>query len=153
MAHGREPSPPASETATESSASDEPAIGAWMIGSSMPAKVVKVLSNPMKDRLNHKDTKAQRHKGITRQSRNQIEMSLRQRCSPPGTGGVDAPSIKCREASFERRGRGGQFGETFRVSDHPVCAASERDLFLNGAATPPVPGGEYPSPVDLREPS
>src|SRR5882672_2355370 len=51
---------------------------------------------------------------------------------------------KCREASFERRGRGGQFGETLRVSDHPVCAAWERDLFLNGAATPPVPGGEHP---------
>src|SRR5438128_2185488 len=40
-------------------------------------------------------------------------------CSPPGTGGVDAPSIKCREASFERRGRGGQFGETLCVSDLP----------------------------------
>ena|SRR6266550_9037541 len=40
-------------------------------------------------------------------------------CSPPGTGGVDAPSIKCREASFERRGRGGQFGETLCLSDHP----------------------------------
>src|SRR5437867_5962079 len=39
---------------------------------------------------------------------------------------------------LRRRGGGGlatalpsgQFGETFRVSDHPVCAASERDLFL-----------------------
>src|SRR2546428_1110599 len=65
--------------------------------------------------------------------------------SPPGTGGVDAPPIKCCEASFERRGRGGQFGATFSVSDHPVCAASERELFLSGAATPPVPGGEYSS--------
>src|SRR2546422_4145642 len=52
---------------------------------------------------------------------------------------------KCCEASFERRGRGGQFGATFSVSDHPVCAASERELFLSGAATPPVPGGEYSS--------
>src|SRR6266853_4402536 len=84
------------------------------------------------------------HKDTTRHSRNQIYRDeLRRGCSPPGTGGVDAPSKKCREASFERRGRGGQFGETFRVSDHPVCAASERDLFLNGAATPPVPGGEH----------
>jgi len=48
-----------------------------------------------------------------------------------------------REASIEWRGRGGQFGETFRVSDHPVCAASERGLFLDGAATPPVSGGEF----------
>src|SRR3989442_15960057 len=63
-------------------------------------------------------------------------MSLRQGCSPPGTGGVDAPSRKCREASFERRGRGGQFGETFRESDHPVCAASERIFFL--MAQPPL---------------
>src|SRR5882762_8747898 len=85
------------------------------------------------------------HKDTTRHSRNQIYRDeLRRECSPPGTGGVDAPSRKCREASFERRGRGGQFGETFRVSDHPVCAASERDLFLNGAATPPVPGGCSP---------
>src|SRR2546422_8007601 len=31
--------------------------------------------------------------------------------------------------------------------DHPVCAASEASrLFLSGAATPPVPGGEHPSP-------
>src|SRR2546426_4995495 len=30
-------------------------------------------------------------------------------------------------------------------NDHPVCAASEASrLFLNGAATPPVPGGEHP---------
>src|SRR6267143_3818279 len=84
------------------------------------------------------------HKDTTRHSRNQIYRDeLRRECSPPGTGGVDAPSRKCREASFERRGRGGQFGETFRVSDHPVCAASERELFLIGAATPPVPGGEH----------
>src|SRR6266446_5490082 len=84
------------------------------------------------------------HKDTTSHGRNQIYRDeLRRGCSPPGTGGVDAPSRKCREASFERRGRGGQFGETFRVSDHPVCAASERDLFLNGAATPPVPGGEH----------
>src|SRR6267143_4369319 len=65
-------------------------------------------------------------------------------CSPPGTGGVDAPCKKKLRSHLSRRGRGGQFGETFRVSDHPVCAASEWDLFLNGAATPPVPGGEYP---------
>src|SRR6266478_4445498 len=64
-------------------------------------------------------------------------------CSPPGTGGVDAPCKKKLRSHLSRRGRGGQFGETFRVSDHPVCAASERELFLIGAATPPVPGGEH----------
>src|SRR5882672_12556915 len=41
-------------------------------------------------------------------------------------------------------------GERFDVNiyhnDHPVCAASEASrLFLTGAATPPVPGGEHPS--------
>src|SRR6266850_1632076 len=40
-------------------------------------------------------------------------------------------------------------GERFDVNiyhnDHPVCAASEASrLFLTGAATPPVPGGEHP---------
>jgi len=34
---------------------------------------------------------------------------------------------------------------TCTVNDHPVCAASEASrLFLTGAATPPVPGGEHP---------
>jgi hypothetical protein len=28
-------------------------------------------------------------------------------------------------------------------NDHPVCAALERELFLNGAASPPFQGGEY----------
>jgi hypothetical protein len=54
----------------------------------------------------------------------------------PGTGGVDAPSRKCCEASFERRGRGGQFGKRFVTTDHPVCAASEAVFFL--LAQPPL---------------
>src|SRR5213594_4038596 len=72
------------------------------------------------------------HKDTTRHSRNQIYRDEPRRgCSPPGTGGVDAPSIKCREASFERRGRGGQFWEQccenacaklFVETDHPICA-------------------------------
>src|SRR6266478_4176726 len=34
---------------------------------------------------------------------------------------------------------------TFTIMTHPVCAASEASrLFLTGAATPPVPGGEHP---------
>src|SRR2546422_4544865 len=39
-----------------------------------------------------------------------------------------------------------------RRSDHPVCAASERDLSFNGAANPPVPGGEYPRLTIFRSP-
>ena len=50
-----------------------------------------------------------------------------------GTAGVVAHKSRC-SIRFE----------TWCVSDHPVCAASERELFLNGAATPPVPGGEHP---------
>ena len=33
--------------------------------------------------------------------------------------------------------------ETGLVSDHPVCAKSDRGLFLDGAATPPFQGGEF----------
>src|SRR5436190_9643845 len=52
--------------------------------------------------------------------------------SPPRRGGV-------------AEGRGGQFGKTLRQSDHPVCAAlvASRHSF-DGAATPPLRGGEYP---------
>ncbi len=32
---------------------------------------------------------------------------------------------------------------TGRVSDHAGRAFSERELFLNGTATPPLQGGEY----------
>jgi hypothetical protein len=42
---------------------------------------------------------------------------------------------------LSRRGRCGQSWNIVH-NDHPVCAASERELFLDGAATPPVPGGE-----------
>src|SRR5437899_12614717 len=33
--------------------------------------------------------------------------------------------------------------ETSLASDHPVRACSERDHFFDGAATPPLQGGEY----------
>jgi hypothetical protein len=36
--------------------------------------------------------------------------------------------------------------ETFLTNDHLVCAVSEGGLFLDGAATPPFQGGEYPGP-------
>ena len=48
----------------------------------------------------------------------------------PFKGGVAAQRpgwlVKGRVASF-----------LFEVTNHPVCAAKERDLFINGAATPP----------------
>jgi hypothetical protein len=31
----------------------------------------------------------------------------------------------------------------FELANHPVCAAKERDLIINGAATPPLKGGEW----------
>src|SRR6266404_3839762 len=40
---------------------------------------------------------------------------------------------------------GQRYNVNFYPNDHPVCAASEASrLFLTGAATPPVPGGEHP---------
>ena len=38
IAHGSEPSPPAFDTAMASALPCTPAIGAWMIGSSMPSR-------------------------------------------------------------------------------------------------------------------
>src|SRR5215468_12099051 len=29
------------------------------------------------------------------------------------------------------------------ITNHPVCAAKERGLFIHGAATPPLKGGEW----------
>ena len=49
---------------------------------------------------------------------------------PLGEEGGRAPSIRCREATFEKRGRGGQLRSTsqkciakgFVVTDHPVTS-------------------------------
>jgi len=38
-------------------------------------------------------------------------------------------------------------------TDHPVCAFKRGCLFLNGAATPPVPGGEYTRLMTFAEPT
>ena len=76
------------------------------------------------------------------------------RHSPPDTGGVDVTSRRSREASF--KGADGVVeNETslkecilkhFVNPDHPVCAAAVAShLFLDGAATPPVSGGELPA--------
>jgi len=85
--------------------------------------------------------------------------------SPPDTGGVDATSRRSREASFdgadgrEARARQGEAlivvgnGTTsskermpkhFGNPNHPVCAATVAShLFIDGAATPPMSGGEW----------
>jgi hypothetical protein len=57
---------------------------------------------------------------------------------PSSRGGVDATSIKCREASFEGADGVVAHKPDFIVSDHPVCAASVASRhFVTGAASPP----------------
>ena len=64
--------------------------------------------------------------------------------SPPGTGGVDAPSTKRSEGTFERRGRGGQSRRTL----------SEFILkHFRGLTTPPLQGGESGAVVCICSPS
>jgi hypothetical protein len=77
------------------------------------------------------------------------------RHSPPDTGGVDATSRRSREASFDGADgvvRNGTISskkrslKLFGNPDHPVCAASVAShLFIDGAATPPISGGELPA--------
>ena len=76
------------------------------------------------------------------------------RHSPPDIGGVDATSRRSREASFN--GADGVVGngttcpeeripKHFGNPNHPVCAAAVASrLFIDGAATPPMSGGELP---------
>src|SRR5438876_5684418 len=64
--------------------------------------------------------------------------------SPPGTGGVAAPSRKCCGATFEAQ-TGWSFPNTFRgltTPSAPTLVAFGIILF-DGAATPPLQGGEY----------
>jgi hypothetical protein len=67
---------------------------------------------------------------------------------------MDATSIRSREASFDGADgvvRNGAFfkeriSKHFGNLNHPVCAtAVASHLFLDGAATPPVSGGELPA--------
>src|SRR5215468_10656336 len=76
------------------------------------------------------------------------------RHSPPDTGGVDATSRRSREASFNGADGVVENGTSAQERilkdlvnpDHPVCAAAvASQLFLEGAATPPVSGGELPA--------
>src|SRR5437899_6869889 len=61
--------------------------------------------------------------------------------SPPKLGGVDAHQKNI--AKPPSLARPGWFPA---LRNHPVCAASERNLLFNGAATPPNLGGE-PGPA------
>jgi hypothetical protein len=63
-------------------------------------------------------------------------------------GGVAARPTKSREASLAARpGWLSRNREAhlilLELSNHPVCAAKDRDHFINGAATPPWKGGEW----------
>src|SRR2546422_3264934 len=75
-------------------------------------------------------------------------MNCRSGCSPPRRGGVAAPSKNAAKPPYEGADGVVSSGSSSRSNvyhnDHPVCAASEASrLFINGAATPPVPGGEH----------
>ena len=52
--------------------------------------------------------------------------------------------IDIREAHRLKRSAARASIKSLRVIPyHPVCANKERDHFLNGAATPPISGGEF----------
>ena len=79
--------------------------------------------------------------------------------SPPRLGGVAAPSIKCREASFEGAAGVVNFGtvlreclcETFVETDHPVCAFKGGFAkFYYSRSLPSCSRRGTPSPDDLR---
>jgi hypothetical protein len=74
------------------------------------------------------------------------------RHSPPEIGGVDATSRKSREASFDGADGVVKNGTSFKERipkhfgnpNHPVCAAvAASHHSLDGAATPPISGGEF----------
>src|SRR5213593_4646106 len=64
-------------------------------------------------------------------------------------GGMAAPSRKCREASFERRRRGGAGQENYLWLERTTPSAPNKvpsGHFLDGAATPPFPRRGLRSP-------
>src|SRR5215475_713275 len=74
------------------------------------------------------------------------------RHSPPDIRGLDATSRRSREASFDGADGVVENGTPFKERilkhfgnpNHPVCAAGvASQLFLDGAATPPISGGEW----------
>jgi hypothetical protein len=73
--------------------------------------------------------------GKTRGHRPRLQMLLHVFCNTLEEG--------CREATSDGADGMVRHGETFRLADHPVCAAKVASrLFLNAAATPPVSEGE-----------
>src|SRR3989454_10564638 len=71
---------------------------------------------------------------------------VRRAYSPPGTGGVAAPLIKSREATeAAQTGWSDRRAYVFAELTTPAAPSkvASRHL-LDGASTPPVPGGEYP---------
>src|SRR5437870_13447688 len=71
---------------------------------------------------------------------------VRRAYSPPGTGGVAAPLIKRREATeAAQTGWSDRRAHVFAELTTPAAPSKEASRhFLEGASTPPVPGGEYP---------
>src|SRR3989442_15362970 len=62
--------------------------------------------------------------------------------SPPKLGGVDAHQENVAKPPFSARPGWFLWAVSIWSGEPPVCAASERDLLLSGAATPPNLGGE-----------
>src|SRR5437016_6234472 len=71
---------------------------------------------------------------------------VRRGYSPPGTGGVAAPLRKRREASeAAQTGWSDRRAYVFAELTTPAAPSKEASRhFLDGASTPPVPGGEHP---------
>src|SRR2546422_1422771 len=99
--------------------------------------------------MKHTDTETQRHKGRPRSFDRIFRGSakiLRRGYSPPGTGGVAAPLRKRREATeAAQTGWSDRRAYVFAELTTPAAPSkvASRHL-LDGASTPPVPGGEYP---------
>src|SRR5712664_2030509 len=71
---------------------------------------------------------------------------VRRGYSPPGTGGVAAPLRKRREATeAAQTGWSDRRAYVFAELTTPAAPSKEASRhFLDGASTPPVPGGEHP---------
>src|SRR5437867_1236802 len=71
---------------------------------------------------------------------------VRRAYSPPGTGGVAAQLIKRREATeAAQTGWSDRRAHVFAELTTPAAPSKVASRhFLDGASTPPVPGGEYP---------
>src|SRR5215467_11825191 len=69
---------------------------------------------------------------------------LKRAHSPPFKGGVAAQRPGWLVISNKIRSATRAYKEATRpFTNHPVCAVKERDLFVSGAATSPLKGGEW----------